>query len=172
MCHGYSFLIRLYIVISVLRYTEPGVFSSSSPFSIFLSLPPSVLFPHPLPMENDEMLQNEGRWLHRISWRIAIPVYNVIDIIEYSYLMHYAIRVEFSRHISDIFIFQFCAHWVVFFSFSVFTSVCVLLSSVGVFFDAGATVAWFTNTVLPFAVLVNRHCCWPHFPSTEPSSPG
>lgn len=149
MYPGYPLPFRRYIVTNVLACPVGGVRSLWSTIPFSLSLFPCVLFPPLAPIAGDEGLRNVCRWFqHNVSWCIAVRRYHVFHVIAFSYLTHYAIHGVFSRRISNVLLFIPMSPACISSRSASFSSVCVQLSSVGVFFAVGGTVAWSTDMEL------------------------
>lgn len=107
MYPGYSLVFSQNIVINAFGCTAGGVRSLLPPIFFSLSLLPFVLVPLLAPIACDEMLENEGRQLHRIvTWHVAVAAYHVCNVIAFPFMTHYAIHLEFSGRISDIILYK------------------------------------------------------------------
>lgn len=110
------------------------------------------------------MLCNVGRRCQGIvSWPLAVPTYDVFDVITPPYMTHYAFYTVLWRHIIDIILFPSPGHCVTFFSFSIcfigFASFCLWLTS-----SLPPVLLYpILRYSIAIAVFVVRHCRWRHF---------
>lgn len=87
--------------------------------------------------------------LHRIvCWRVTLPAYIVFHVIDFPYMVHYAISGVHLRSINDIFVFQSRVHSVGFFSFRVGIVSSRPVASAWAPSAAGAFVPQSKNTVV------------------------
>lgn len=95
------------------------------------------------------MIGDAGQRLQGIvSWRVALRAYDVLEVISFTYMTHYASCSVFSCCIKDILLFPLPVHWVCFSRSLLVFSPLVLLSLACIYLAAGATVVQSTDTEL------------------------